>query len=266
MSKVEADIRKEQKQRTSVIGGAKAPRTGKQSRVKGGTATTGGSAAPATRAAVASSLVGREPRVDLLPTEVHLDRRERAVARRAWLGVVVLAVVVLLVAGGATVDAIRSRTDLATAQNETTSLLLEQQKYAEVRTLEGQIALLEAGQTVGGSTEIDWSSMLGNLASYLPSGVTITSMTITSANATVPFAQSTSPLDASRVAAIQVSVSSTSVPSVPDWTDRLSKLKGYVDSSIASIDRASDGDAYTASISVDLDEKAYDGKYTGSNR
>ena len=29
------------------------------------------------------SIAGREPRVDLLPPEVHADRRERGVARRA---------------------------------------------------------------------------------------------------------------------------------------------------------------------------------------
>ncbi|MGD3261540.1 hypothetical protein QT366_22790, partial [Xanthomonas citri pv. citri] len=49
-------------------------------------------------------VVGGSPRVDLLPREVHVARRQRAAVRRVWAGVVVVAVGVGIVAGWAVMD------------------------------------------------------------------------------------------------------------------------------------------------------------------
>ena len=62
------------------------------------------------------SIAGREPRVDLLPSEVHVDRRERAVARRAWLGVLITAAVAALGVGAAAVHQLDTASSLTAAQ------------------------------------------------------------------------------------------------------------------------------------------------------
>ncbi|WP_336697328.1 hypothetical protein [Curtobacterium sp. USHLN213] len=215
---------------------------------------------PRTTASI--SIAGREPRVDLLPPEVHTERRERAIARRAWLGVIVAAAVAALGSGGAYVHQLDTAQSYLSAQNETTSLLQQQQRYSEVRSAENDTALLEAAQSVGGSTEIDWSSTLAQLKSVLPAGVSITAMTIDSADSTESFAQSTVPLQGSRAATMQLTIQSPSIPSVPDWTARLSQLRGYVDSTITSVALEEDTGQYSATIQAHLGAKAFDGKYT----
>jgi hypothetical protein len=213
------------------------------------------------RAAKGEAIVGGEPRVDLLPAEVHIGRRQRSFARRAWLGVVVVGVAVALAVAGAGLNAMQAASELASAEGETNTLLQQQQKYAEVRATEQQSALIEAGQGVGAATEVDWNAYISELKAALPVGVSIASLGIDSAGPTTAYAQSSTPLQGQRIATITVTVNSPTIPSVPDWTDSLRKLRGYVDSSIASITKQSAENGYTADITIHINEKAYDGKY-----
>lgn len=274
MSRTSADVRKEQKQRTAVAQGAK--KTKLRGRGESGGAQLppqppqngpgdlgpSGGRAPK-RAPQPVAAVGRDPRVDLLPKEVHIDRRARATARRAWLGVVIVAVVTVLFIAGATVNSVRSGSDLKAAQDETSSLLLQQQKYSEVRDVERESTLIEAGQQVGGSTEIDWQKYLSEVQGYLPGDVAISGLTVDSAVPMTTFEQAKVPLQGERIATLDVKVVSASLPSVPDWTERLSKLTGYVDSTITTITKQTGDGAtgYLASITLHINEKAYDDKY-----
>ncbi|PYY51637.1 hypothetical protein [Curtobacterium sp. MCBD17_023] len=217
---------------------------------------------------------GREPRVDLLPVEVHLDRRGRAIARRMWFGAGLVAALVVLGTAAATIQSMGARSDLAAAQAETASIQQQQQQYGEVRRVEQDTALARAGQQVGGSTEIDWQSTLSTVQQLLPQGVVITALNIESSSPMQSFDQSTAPLQGARVATLNVTVSSPSIPSVPDWTERLTNLTGYVDSNIDTITRGSatgDGAAaatgtYQASITLHVDSEAYDGKYAEKSK
>lgn len=264
MSKVEADIRKQQKQRVTAAPKQKKARSRTSAPREDGPVGTPRAAPAMPPIDPKLLLVGREPRVDLLPTEVHVDRRERAIARRAWLGVIVVVAVVALGVGTATLDSMRSQTKLTNAQSETTTILQEQQKYSEVRTVENQTTLLEAAQAVGGAEEIDWAPYLASLSAVLPSGTTIPDVSILSANPLQPFDQSSIPLQGVRIATLQFTVHSTKLPSVPDWTDRLSSTKGYVDSTISSITASDDG-TWDADITLHINEKAYDAEYSGKD-
>jgi hypothetical protein len=258
MSKVEADIRKQQKQRATAapkqkkaVGAKRTPPVGGEMQIA---APTQG------RADSKLVLVGREPRVDLLPTEVHVDRRERAGARRAWLGVVLVVAVVALGVGGASLNAVRSQARLASAQSATVTILQEQQKYSAVRAVQSATSVLTAAQAVGGAEEISWAPYLRSLAATLPAGTTISDINALSANPLAPFDQASVPLQGARIATLELTVQSTELPSVPDWTDGLASTKGYVDSNISSIS-ANDGGGWTATITLHVNEKAYDGKY-----
>ncbi len=208
---------------------------------------------------------GGAPRVDLLPQEVHVERRARQAVRRAWLAVGVVGVAVSLGVAAATATSMTAGSELSAAEAETSALLGQQGRYAEVRGDEAQADLLEAAQKVGGATEIDWSAYLRSVQATLPSTVTISSVTVDSASPVAEFAQATGPLQAQRVATLTIVATSPTLPSVPDWLDSLRSLQGYVDASADSVTLASatGSSGYTVDMTIHVDAKAYDGRYTG---
>lgn len=207
-------------------------------------------------------VIGGIPRVDLLPSEVHVHRRQRATVRRAWAGVVLVALVVGIGTGAASLARSSAADDLATAQAETLSLQQQQQQFSEVRTTESASALLRSAQTVGGATEIDWAATLAAVEAKLPDGVAITGVTIDSATAEDPYAQSDDPLQPQRIATLTVDATSATLPSVPAWITSLRDLRGFADATANSVSKGDAvGGGYTVNMTIHLDEKAYDDRY-----
>lgn len=206
--------------------------------------------------------IGGVPRADLLPVEVLVHRRQRALVRRAWFGVVVVGAVVVAGVGLSTMDSMTAASQLRTAQEAGTSLLQQQGQYSDVRELESSIGVAEAAQAVGGSTEIDWSTYLTKVQSSLPTGVSIVGVTIDSATPLETYDQATTPLQGARVATLTFQADSPTLPSIPDWLDRLHGLPGFVDANANAVTLASDTGHYTVDMTVHIDQKAYDGKYT----
>jgi len=237
------------------------PRAGKPPRLRGGldaAAVPGGRSKGTPRSTL---IVGGVPRADLLPVEVLVHRRQRATVRRVWLGVVVVAAVVALGIAMSTMDNVSSANQLRVAQEEGTSLLQQQGKYSEVRDVEARASLAEAAQTVGGSTEIDWSGYLTKVQGSLPTGVTITGVTIASASPLATYDQPTTPLQGQRVATLTFEADSPTLPSIPDWLDRVHGLPGFVDANANSVTLESETGHYTVDMTVHINEKAYDDKY-----
>lgn len=211
--------------------------------------------------------VGYEPRVDLLPIEVHIERKQRAVVRRAWLVVVLIAVLAVLGTGAAYSASVSAAADLATEQGRSVALLKQEQGYAEVKQVQAKSALIEAGQEVGGSTEIDWGTTLERIQASLPAGVSITGVQVDSATPLQSFTQATAPLQGARIATVTVTATSTELPSIPVWITSLGKLPGYVDANANSVTLSTDATAgYTTNLTIHLDTDAYDGKYTATNK
>lgn len=218
------------------------------------------------RSAATTLVVGGVPRVDLLPTEVLVDRRQRAGVRRAWLGVVVVAVAVGAVTVLASATAVQAESQLAQARQATSSLLVQQQQYRDVRSTETQSELLRAAQAVGGSTEIDWQATLGRVQSSLPAGVAITGVQIDSATPLQAYAQATAPLQGQRVATLTIDASSPTLPSVPAWLDSVKGIPGFVDANANSVTLDSSTNIYTVDMTIHLDEKVYDGRYNAKDK
>ncbi len=213
------------------------------------------------RSASNALVIGGLPRVDLLPTEVLVDRRQRAGVRRAWLGVVVVAVAVGAATVLASATAMQADSQLADVRQETSTLLVQQQQYRDVRATETQSELLRAAQTVGGSTEIDWQSTLQRVQNSLPAGVAITGVQIDSATPLEAYAQATTPLQGQRVATLTIDASSPTLPSVPAWLDSVKGIPGFVDANANSVTLDSSTSVYTVDMTIHLDEDVYDGKY-----
>jgi hypothetical protein len=210
-------------------------------------------------------VIGGAPRADLLPGEVHVHRRQRANVRRAWAGVVIVALAVGLAAAGASVTKSAADSQLAAAQNETVSLLQQQRQFSDVRSTESATSLLEAAQQVGGSTEIDWSSVLGSVQSKLPTGVRISGVTVDSASATEAYAQSVDPLQGQRVATLTIDAKTATLPSVPEWLDSVATVTGYVDATANSVTRDDASGEYTVNLTIHLNEKTFDGRFAADS-
>ncbi|UFU13926.1 hypothetical protein LQK89_15710 [Curtobacterium sp. C1] len=213
------------------------------------------------RAAVA---VGYEPRVDLLPLEVRQDRKQRAAVRRAWLAVILVAVLVILASGAAYSASTSAAAEMTAVQGQTVVLLRQEQSYAEVKQVQAQTALIEAGQEVGGATEIDWGTTLSTIQTSLPAGVTITGVQIDSATPLQSFTQATAPLQGARVATVTITAASAELPAIPVWITSLGQVPGFVDANANSVTLSTDeAGGYTTNLTIHLDTDAYDGKYTG---
>ncbi|ASD23179.1 hypothetical protein B7495_14550 [Cryobacterium sp. LW097] len=201
-------------------------------------------------------VIGGEPRVNLLPPEVHKQRKAKAVRRQLGLGVV--GVIALMIVGTTLlmVLATTAEQQLADEQELTAGLLAEQTKYADVRTVQSEVDLVKAAQQVGVSTEIDWKTYLDGVQAILPASVTIGTVAVDSASPLAVFGQPTSPLQGARVATVSFTAESAVLPDVPTWLNSLSTLPGYADALPGSLTRDEAG-VYTVAITMHVNDAAY---------
>ncbi|MBU1587317.1 MAG: hypothetical protein KKH51_05155, partial [Actinobacteria bacterium] len=119
------------------------------------------------------------------------------------------------------------------------------------------ITLIEAGQYVGASTEIDWKAYLEGLQATLPDGVVINSVQTDSATPFADYVQSTTPLEGSRVATLVFTARSPGLPSIPTWLDGLGQLKGFADAVPGSVNRQEDDGSYLVNITMHINADAF---------
>ncbi|TFC91458.1 hypothetical protein [Cryobacterium sp. TMT4-31] len=201
--------------------------------------------------------VGGEPRVSLLPPEVLQRRRAKSTRRILGLGVVGLLVLVLAGTAGATFLSSQAQTNLLADQALTGELLAEQIEYAEVRSAQSQVSLVEAAQRVGVSTEIDWKSYLNEVQRILPAGVVIQSVTADSATPILAYEQPTAPLQGARIATLNFSATSSGLPDVPTWLDGLATLPGFADALPGSVSLDKTTGLYTVNITMHINDAAF---------
>lgn len=219
--------------------------------------TTSGQGAPSTgRTGAASAVL---PRVDLLPSEVKASRRTDAVGRRLLVVLVIVIALVATAIGGSSVMAMQAGSTLSAAQAETVALTQQQQRYAEVRAVQSQIALTQAGQEVGASTEIDWQAFLNKVQAVTGNGLAITGITLDSASPLTAYQQSTVPLQGTRVATVTIQVKAPNLDVVSAWLSQLSGLPAVADVSPGTI--TLDGSGYAASAIMHVNQSAFDGRF-----
>ncbi|WP_394552998.1 hypothetical protein ACDF64_01405 [Agromyces sp. MMS24-JH15] len=206
-------------------------------------------------------VLGGAPRAHLLPPEILKERASRRTTRRLGAVTVVVAVVMLGLTGGAVFLNLQSQFQLAAAQAKTSDLVAAQAEYTDVAQLRNQLALVEAGQQVGVSTEIDWKAYLEQVQGTLPAGVAITGVRVESATPMTVLSAASGPLKGAKVATVTFTAESGQLPATSDWLNGLSSLPGYAD---AKLDEASFNDetqVYTATITLNVDQEAYSGRF-----
>lgn len=202
-------------------------------------------------------VVGGVPRVDLLPPEIKKERASTIMRRRLMIALVGVIAVVVVGTGAATVLSMQAQAALQDEQGRTASLLAEQAKYREVRTVQAQVGLIQAAQQVGASTEIDWKKYLQRVQATLPASVTIDTVSLDSASPLAIYVQSTAPLQGARVATVTFTAKSRVLPDVPTWLDSLATLPGFADALPGSVDRNPTDGVYTVRITMHVNDAAY---------
>lgn len=205
-------------------------------------------------------ILGAEPRVDLLPPEVKVGRRAKSVRRR--LGALFVAIIVLVGAGSAAASwyAMQSQANLVAAQARTTDLLGQQTTFAEVRQVQASLDTTIAAREFGASTEVDWKVYLGAVRAVLPADVAINTVDVDSTSPLAVYAQPSAPLQAPRVATLQLSLTSPNLPSVPQWLEKIKSLPGYADATPGSITRTETG-AYKVDLVMHINSGAYSERF-----
>lgn len=223
---------------------------------RGRSFSRGGGAKPA------SGPLGGEPRVSLLPSEVNDFHKARSLRRRLQVGVLFVILIVLAGVAGSYYLSVNEQMQLDNARANQLALLAQEAEFSELRTAKSGIALIEAGQYVGASTEIDLKAYLESLQGTLPAGVTITSVTVDSASPFVDYAQSTVPLEGSRVATLVFAAVSPGLPTIPSWLDGLGTLKGFADAVPNSVTVQEDG-SYLVDITMHINADAFALRFPG---
>jgi hypothetical protein len=204
--------------------------------------------------------VGGAPRVDLMPPEIRVKRSQLRTRRKLRLGLVAVVAITALGCGGAIAWNVVNQATLAVGQLQQQQLLGQQGQYGEVKSTLGGIALVQAGQRVGASAEVDWSGYLGSISAALPAGMSLTQVTIDSASPVSGFAQPTTPLQGGRIASVTIEARSADLPSVSAVMNGIAALPGYVDATpLAS---TYDSGTYTSTLTFHVGTAALTNRFT----
>lgn len=208
-------------------------------------------------------VVGGEPRVDLLPTEVRKRRKDKATRRALGWGVIGTVALVVAATLASTVGAIIGQSQLLDAQGRTADLLSEQAKYAIVRQVQAQVDTATAAREVGGSTDIDWKGYLQNIRAIIPADVAIDSVSVETASPFTAYAEPTAPLQEPRLGTLTLSLTSPDLPSVPAWLEAMKEMPGYADGSPGSITRSDTG-AYNVGLTIHVNGGALSNRFASA--
>ncbi len=201
-------------------------------------------------------ILGGPPQANLLPPEVGIAAKGRALRRNATALIVLTVLIVLASYGGVAVLALNAENQLESANNRTQELIAEQGKYAEVRQVTTMLQTAEAAQRVGTSTEIDWKAYLTEIQNSLPAGTLVTNVSAETATPVTAFAPPSAPLQGDRIGELRFTATSSSLPDVEKWLDALAKLDGFVDASPGSVTLNSDATTYEVTITMHVNKDA----------
>lgn len=203
------------------------------------------------------------PQVNLLPPEVHAKRGLVRVKRM----LVIVVVFSLVVAAGLVALSMMAQksaeAELTVQQTETERLQIEQQKYAEVPLVLGQLQTAEEARALAMQTEVAWPTYLSAMAAVLPPGVSIENFTVASIAPAELAPLPANPLHDSSVATVELTVNSLTIPDTTVWLDGLETVPGFADAwfSTATVTAKEDFVYYTVTATVQLNEQAFTNRF-----
>jgi Tfp pilus assembly protein PilN len=170
------------------------------------------------------------PRVNLLPPEIEENRRARKL--QVGMGAAVVLSVVAVGAGYvmAHSSATHAKSDLATAESQTSTLQRQVTQYAGDETLRTQLTSEQAMLSSAMANEVQWSHYLNDLTLRIPDNVWISQLTMqagSGSSATAPASSATASALTPGIGTVSVTGVAFSHDDVATWLDSLAKEKGY---------------------------------------
>jgi Tfp pilus assembly protein PilN len=181
-----------------------------------------------TESRLVGTAVGNLPRVNLLPPEIA----EQAAFRKVQIGLGAALLATVGVVGMVYVSATHSvssaKSDLASAQSQTTVLRGKVTKLSNVTALYSKAAAAEAMLQGAMGDEIRYSQLLNDLSLAVPSNVWLKNLTYASTSAAAAPTATALPNGAVPVGTFTVTGMGFNHDDVAVWLESLSGLKGYV--------------------------------------
>ena len=208
----------------------------------------------------ATLVIGGEPRIDFLPFEIK-ERKKNRRSRRSLIFLVIAVVGACIVGYVFTAGlAVQAQLQLDTERARTQFLLKEQSKYAEARTVAGDIDNSKAAALVGSSTEIMWKSYLRELKNVMPSNTTIVAFGIDSQNTLELAPVVTAPLEQPRVATLAFTARTNSLARADQLTVNVKELPGFADATTTTI-AAEDDSSYMVNVIVHINDSVFERRF-----
>lgn len=204
-------------------------------------------------------VLGGEPRVDLLPPEVHANAKFRSTRRVLGLLVILTLVLVAGGYGAALIHWLDEGVQLRAAEARTSELLTEQGKYADASRIAANLAAGDEARALAFSNEILWSDLVDDIIERLPEGAVLESATMDAREPWAPAMEAQGPLRAPRVANIVFIVSSPSLLDTSAIIRRLTEIEGFADASPDRVDRKDT--VFETTITLNLSEEALNDRF-----
>ena len=206
------------------------------------------------------------PRVNLLPPEIALRRRARAIQVGMGAAVAASVAIVGVVYLMAHQSANDAQTDLDTAKAQSTTLQSQLAQYAGDEQLRADLSAQQLMLEDAMGKEIQWSHFLNDLSLRIPNNVWVTHLTM-SANvdtATVAPATADTVLTDAGVGKVGVEGVALSHDDVAAWLNSLAHQKGYANPFFSKSEEGFIGTTPVATWSSTntLTEDAWSGRYT----
>lgn len=204
--------------------------------------------------------LGGIPRANLLPPSVLALAHGRRVMRGMLVAVACAVAVAVAGSAAAGVFAMSRGTALAEERAVTDSLLAEQLEYSDVSTTLTSIATLDGAREAIGATDVLWADYLQTVRAVVPSGVSITGLTLQSTSPTTVVVTGASALSVPSVATLSLTTTSSDLASVTAWMDDLAALPGSLDAMLGTVSLSPSG-LYEAVVTLSVDQSIYSNRF-----
>lgn len=200
-------------------------------------------------------------RVNLLPAEVAIAKRDAATRRRLGIAVLGAAVIAAAAVGGSAVLAFDATAKLESAQDRTIQIIADQAQYAEARIATDMIASVGAARQLGAATEVNVQSLLAAVDGTLPPGVSISSSTVNATSPIRALSEPTGSLEPDRIATLLMTAQLDALSSLEQWIASLEGLTGHVSTGVSSARFDEATGLYAVDLLVAFDDQIYSGRY-----
>lgn len=202
-----------------------------------------------------ASLVPSVARVNLLPKEIADRRGLKSLQRMlaAGVGAVILLGVGLVVISSMALN--QAQEELTAEQQRTTTLLAEQRGYAEVTLVTDRLRLTNDALEYISRSDVDWSLVLGMIASVTPDDVLVESMTADTATPLVGAGDGGEALLPVTIGSFELVGTAIERPDVSTWSTDLEALPGVAEARISVVAKEGDDseEFYSVTVTMQLD-------------